>query len=228
MRRINAIEGEFLRLEANLNTYLTELTGSGSYNYALGVGGALTDAGYGALTGAAGGSIIPGVGTIGGAIIGGGLGLVKGIFGMIAGASKAGSARATAVNTLQAIRQKTASVYRTISSRLKARQDRFSHIRGVAEQRGIQLKSKTARMKLQLGQAMQVSRDDFNKSLSDLNRKNKLFSVRLGNTNQSIRHSKDHFLIQKEATYQKFLIEKKAIDKQLNVLTSRYYMADFS
>ena len=172
------------------------------------------------------------VGGAPGAIVGGFVGWVKSLFSQ--GFSERNryeqfeSNRVLSLNQYNSMLRKSASIYKTTVQKLTTAGSRFGLIIDSTEEKKRLRTTQAMKAKAALAQAKRTDRLNFEKELTNLNRREKLNSVRKINTIQNIKNTKNLFMVTKDATYEKYKLEKSSIDTQLNVLTSKYYMADMT
>ena len=179
-------------------------------------------------------------GAVAGGFIGGGVGAGIGfgigwIGGLIFGAGKVERVEEAALrrrnlseNQYQGMFRKSRSVYNLLTKKLDASRDRFRILSGVDEEKKRLKRTQAMKAKEALAITRQRERLDYEKELTNLDRREKVNSVRFDNAIRNIKNTKNLFLVSKDAMYEKYKIEKQSLDTQLNVLTSKYYLADLT
>ena len=224
--KIDALTSEYLKFDLELGSLIRELSNDPNFTWDLAAPDkALIGAGTGAAVGT---KLFPGLGTLAGGFIGGLGGLIWDGVELISGIGKNKARQRIALNQLQGLRTKVKTAYTSLRQKFDIRAQRFQTLSKIGDTQKRLRRTQAQKAKAALSQNLLNARLNYQRDLTNLNRRTALTSVRLDNTIRNYKNSKQLFFVSKDALYEKYKIEKSSIDTQLNVLTSKYYLADLA
>ena len=226
-QRLAEFHKNMIATENEIRELVMEIANDGT-EYGTHAGRFVTDVGGGAAAGFLAGSAVPGVGNIVGGIVGGSIGFVSWVSSLFASGEEEDIRQAKALLGYQKVLKQSRVAYAQFSKRIEFTDERFQNILNVHRSKASLYKTRSEKAKAALSAQLQNEKLTYERQLTKLNVQTNQAVVGRANTIDAYKRRRDIAFLKHDALIAKADIQRTAIDTQLNVVTSKYKIANLA